>query len=199
MNFHPASLEDLQERVVRLERQNRRFKQLGVAALIVPALLLLLGEAPSKKTVEANEFVLRDDSGNIRARLFMTKETTTTAKELLGIDSSTPITIPPEATLAMYDNTGKIRVMLNGSDIAFEDAKGHLGGELGNGTLTLAGENNSFAMLSPYNLNLQDQDGFLATLGVTNIVTPRTGQTQRTSAASLVLFDKNKNVIWKAP
>jgi hypothetical protein len=53
--------------------------------------------------------------------------------------------------------------------------------------------------LSPYNLNLQDQDGFLATLGVTNIVTPRTGETHSTSAASLVLFDKNKSVIWKAP
>jgi hypothetical protein len=199
MTSNPAGLEILQARVVKLEQQNRRFKRLGVAALIVPALLLILGQAPSKKTVEANEFVLRDDGGNIRARLFMTKETTTTAKELLGIDNSTPMTIPPAATLALYDNKGQVRAMLNDSDIAFENAQGHLAGELGNGTLTLAGENNSFAMLSPYNLNLQDQDGFLATLGVTNIVTPRTGQTQRTSAASLVLFDKNKNVIWKAP
>ena len=89
--------------------------------------------------------------------------------------------------------------MLNGSDIAFENAQGHFGAELGSGTLMLAGEHNSFATLSPYNLDLQDQDGFLATLGMTNIVTPRTGQTQKTSAASLVLFDKNKNVIWKAP
>lgn len=199
MNCNPAGIEDLQQRVVKLEQQNRRFKQLGTAALIVPALLFLLGQAPPKKTVEANEFVLRDDGGSIRARLFMTKETTTTAKELLGIDNSTPVTIPPEATLAMYDNAGNTRVMLNGSDIAFENAQGHLGGQLGNGTLMLAGANDSFAVLSPYNLNLQDQDGFLATLGVTNIVTPRTGQTQKTSAASLILFDKNKNVIWKAP
>jgi hypothetical protein len=126
MNSHPASLGDLQERVVKLERQNRRFKQFGAVALIIPALLVVLGQAPSKKTVEANEFVLRDDAGNIRARLFMTKETTTTAKQLLGLDDLTPVKIPPEATLAMYDNTGNIRVMLNGSDIAFGDAKGHL-------------------------------------------------------------------------
>jgi hypothetical protein len=184
---------------VKLEQQNRRFKRLGIAALIVPALLLILGQAPSKKTVEANEFVLRDDGGNIRARLFMTKETTTTAKELLGIDSSTPVTIPSAATLALYDSAGKTRVMLNDSDITFENAQGHLGGQLGDGTLMLGGEKDSFAVLSPYNLNLQDQDGFLTTLGVTNIVTPRTGETHRTSAASLVLFDKNKNVIWKAP
>jgi hypothetical protein len=199
MNSDLLGFEELQERIVKLEQQNRRFKQLGVGMLAIAALILVMGPTPSKKIIDANEFVLRDDAGNTRARLFMTRETATTAKELLGIDNSTPVTIPPEATLAMYDNAGNIRVMLNGNDIAFENAQGHLGGELGNGTLALAGENNSFAMLSPYNLNLQDQDGFLATLGVTNIVTPRTGETHRTSAASLVLFDKNKSVIWKAP
>ena len=152
-----------------------------------------------EKTVEANEFVLRDDGGNVRARLFMTKETTTTAKQLLGIDDLTPVTIPPAAISALYDSAGNIRAMLNDNDIAFESAEGRFSGQLGNGTLMLASANNSFALSSPYNLNLQDQDGFLATLGVTNIVTPRTGETHKTSAASLILFDKNKNVIWKAP
>ncbi len=38
-----------------------------------------------------------------------------------------------------------------------------------------------------------------ATLGRSALVTPRTGETQMRSAASLVMFDKNKNVIWKAP
>lgn len=199
MNSDMRGFEDLRRRIFKLEKQNRRFKQLGVGILAIATVILVMGQAPSKKMVEANEFVLRDDDGNIRARLFMTKETTTTAKQLLGIDDSTPVKIPPEATLAMYDSTGQTRAILNGSDIAFENAQGHLGAELGNGTLALTGENNSFAMLSPYNLNLQDQDGFLATLGVTNIVTPRTGETHRTSAASLILFDKNKNVIWKAP
>ncbi len=69
MNSHPAGLEDVRERVIKLERQNRRFKRVGVAALIVPALLLVLGQAPPKKTVEANEFILRDSGGNARVRL----------------------------------------------------------------------------------------------------------------------------------
>ena len=168
MNSHQPGLEQLQERVVKLEQQNRRFKRLGMAARIAPAILLLLGQAPSKKTVEANEFVLRDDGGNVRARLFMTKETTTTAKQLLGIDDLTPVTIPPAATLALYDSAGNIRAMLNDNDIAFESAEGHLGGQLGNGTLMLASANNSFALLSPYNLNLQDSGRVFATLGVTN-------------------------------
>jgi hypothetical protein len=46
---------------------------------------------------------------------------------------------------------------------------------------------------------VEDADGFAATLGVTDLVTPRTGETHKTSAASLVLFNKDKNVIWKAP
>jgi hypothetical protein len=48
-------------------------------------------------------------------------------------------------------------------------------------------------------LFISDDQGFAATLGVKDLVTPRTGETHKTSAASLVMFDKAKNVIWKAP
>jgi hypothetical protein len=48
-------------------------------------------------------------------------------------------------------------------------------------------------------MHVEDADGFSATLGVANLITPRTGEKHTTSAASLVLFDKNKDVIWKAP
>lgn len=46
MNSRQPSLEDMQKRIVKLEQQHRRFKRLGMAALIVPALLLILGQAP---------------------------------------------------------------------------------------------------------------------------------------------------------
>jgi hypothetical protein len=71
MDSHPSGFEDLLDRLAKLEKQNRRFKLLGVAALVGVTLLLVMGQAPAKKTVEANEFVLKDDRGNIRARLFM--------------------------------------------------------------------------------------------------------------------------------
>jgi hypothetical protein len=48
-------------------------------------------------------------------------------------------------------------------------------------------------------LNVIDAQGFAAQLGVTELVTPRTGENHNTSAASLTLFDNSKNVIWKAP
>jgi hypothetical protein len=54
-------------------------------------------------------------------------------------------------------------------------------------------------VISRYNVGLFDENGFEAELGRTDLVTPRTGETQKRSAASLVLFGKDKNVIWKAP
>ena len=72
MKAQVQGLEDIQDRLLKLERQNRRLKQFGVAVLIASTSLIAMGQAPSKKIIEANEFILRDDSGNVRARLSMT-------------------------------------------------------------------------------------------------------------------------------
>jgi hypothetical protein len=48
-------------------------------------------------------------------------------------------------------------------------------------------------------LELGDAQGYKATIGSAGLVTPRTGESHVTSAASVTLFDKEKNVIWKAP
>jgi hypothetical protein len=332
MQSHFDGLEDIAARLLKLERQNRRFKQLGVAVLIASTSLIAMGQAPSKKIIEANEFILRDDSGkvrarlsmtvpegaatgfpsvaqltlsdekgknrvavsggtssetlsfvqreprsgvpgfsvfdeqgrargyfietngdgssvqlldakgnapirlglgevnadsvaagrvladsvaagrvladsvatgrvlvhdnggNLRARLFVTEKTTTT---LLGM--AEPMTLSPEALLAFYDEKGQPQVLFDHSNLVIESG-GHPSVMLGNGTLSLRGNGEStFALLSPYNISLSDQDGFSATIGLTNLVTSRTGETHKTTAASLVMFDKNKNVIWKAP
>ncbi len=56
-------------RLEKLERQNRRLKQVGAVALILTVSVLLLGQASPKKTVEANEFILNDTTGKTRAIL----------------------------------------------------------------------------------------------------------------------------------
>jgi len=48
-------------------------------------------------------------------------------------------------------------------------------------------------------LSLIDKQGFEAALGVWGTLTPRTGETHQTSAASLILFDRDKKVLWSAP
>lgn len=74
MNPQLPSLKELNGRLLKLEKQNRRFKQLGIAVMIVPTLLLIMGQAASKKTIEANEFILKDSSGKVRATLSLNEE-----------------------------------------------------------------------------------------------------------------------------
>ena len=54
------------------------------------------------------------------------------------------------------------------------------------------------AAVNPH-LTITDVEGFKSSLGVTGLVTPKTGETHQTSAASLVMFNKKGNVIWQAP
>ena len=69
MNFCQNKFDELHERLAALEKQNRRLKQLGVLGLIGGTLLLVLGQAGAKKTVEVNEFILKDGNGKVRAML----------------------------------------------------------------------------------------------------------------------------------
>jgi hypothetical protein len=62
------------------------------------------------------------------------------------------------------------------------------------------GDPNTHAtMLTDEAFGVFEIQGFEAQLGVSDLVTSRTVETHKTFGASLVLFDKAKNVIWKAP
>jgi len=69
MNFCEYNVEDLQNRILNLEKQNRKFKQIATAVLIIPSLLFVMGQKTVKKTIEANEFVIKDSGGKIRATI----------------------------------------------------------------------------------------------------------------------------------
>jgi hypothetical protein len=58
------------ERVERIERQNRRFRLLGGAALAAFGALVLMGQAPVKgRTLEAETIILKDADGKVRLRM----------------------------------------------------------------------------------------------------------------------------------
>ena len=61
----------MEERLSRLERENRRMKQAGVIALFVIAAVVLMGQLTGKagKVIEAEKFVVKDRFGKIRAEL----------------------------------------------------------------------------------------------------------------------------------
>jgi hypothetical protein len=202
-----------EDRLLKLEKENHRLKQLGTVALVVAVSLLVMGQASQKKkTVEADEFILKDNGGNVRARLSM------------NILTGAAPGVPAVAQLVLFDEKGKKRVMLDGGNtwgfsglslydeqerargyftetdslglgatLMLQDEQGHLQ------TRLKGGEVMALDNVTASRMQVDDAEGFAATLGATDLVTPRTGEKHKTSAASLVLFDKDKNVIWKAP
>jgi hypothetical protein len=261
-----TELEAVIERVGKLERQNRRMKRAGAVALILATAVFLMGQGASKKTVEANEFILKDASGKVRGRfgmdlslnggpqlslldsngdkralldvgdsagltlnhrsgknvesvvlvagndglsLYFGKNLRAAAKltmdqfgpdlaffdanakkrlnlQVVNADSSPGI--PSESGIALYDTAGKLRAGLDvradaqGSGLFFVDSAGKAG-----------------ASLDEKSLKLSDNEGFQTTIGTMDLVTPRTGETHKTSAASVVMFGKDKTLLWKAP
>ena len=107
MTSTQPNLGDIQDRLLKVEKQNRRFKWLGAAVLAFVAVIAVMGQVPSKKTVEANEFILRDAGGNVRAKLFVAQKSIATAKEVFGIDSSTRVTFPPDLRWPFMTIRGK--------------------------------------------------------------------------------------------
>ncbi len=53
--------------------------------------------------------------------------------------------------------------------------------------------------LEKASLEVSDEQGFSTRIGRTELETPRTGETHKTSAASIVLFDKDSKRLWSAP
>jgi hypothetical protein len=196
MIHQSPSLEDLQDRLIKLEKQNRRFKQLGVAAVIVPALLLVMGQAPSKKTVEANEFALKDNGGHVLTRLSI--------KALPGVAGGT--IQAPVMDFLDEDGNHTLSILggiggLGGSLFIYSQGKPTLvmdSAELRLGGITSTSGKET-TLIESGSLSLQDDEGFRTAVGTTDLITPRAGETHKSSAASLTLFDKDKNVIWKAP
>jgi len=203
VNSHPARFEELERRLLSVEKQNRRLKQLGAALLVSVTSLIVMGQAPSKKTVEANEFILNDGNGHVRARLRMGGDFFTVPElDLVDERGTTRVRLRGGfdrvgaaanfSGISVFDENGRERGMFdanaNGAALAFMNAKGSDDALVRAEGIMVSGP-----------VTVSDEQGFQAILGTTELATPRTGETHKTSAASLVLFDKNKSVIWKAP
>ena len=71
MTSQKTTLAEVYERLIKLEKQNRRMKQIGAVALVVVASVLVMAQALPEKIVMvdeviANNFVLKDNSGMLR-------------------------------------------------------------------------------------------------------------------------------------
>lgn len=98
---------DLEARLLRLEADNRRLRR-GLCALVVLAVApLLVAYVPANDKIEAAEFVVRDKSGAVRARLWVDDK--------------------GKARLVLRDQSGKSEAMLasdEGASLSLGDATG---------------------------------------------------------------------------
>lgn len=222
MSENAPELHELLSRVGRLEKENRRFKR-GALVLVAAAVTIGLmaqtkpqtpstssqkpkaAAKPAPKpaeppppgpvvatTVEAQSFVLKDANGHVRAEL-----------ALMG---STP-------SLKFRDESGSALVTLSLNDkpagplLLLSDPQHHASVALSvlenaGPQLSLAGERPDIQLrmgVSPdgTTLELSDKDGFMTSIG--NGVLAKNGQAKKTSAASIVLFGKDRKVLWSQP
>jgi hypothetical protein len=150
MGDSTSDLQSLTDRIEKLEGQNRLLKRGGLTLLLLPLVLIVMGQARPSDTLEAHSFVLRDSSGIKRAELVM---------------------LNAHPTLRFFDTHGRTRIALDGSSdspdfgsriwMAGEDEKSRL-------SLGLVGK-------YPFVL-VNDTEGFSSQLGNTpDLVGIRTG------------------------
>ena len=179
------------ERIEKLEVQNRRLRRCSVAILALLSAVILTGQgAPSPRVVEAQRFILKDSDGNVRGWM----GTIGNGSELsLGNVNAQPMM--------------RLIVSTDSSDLHFFGSRKsgmNLGLDSGNPDISIIGaEGNggagiTFGEYGP-SLTLQDAKGFSTIVGATQLEKPVNSGAFFTSAASIVLLDKDKKVIWRTP
>ena len=168
-------------RLERLEKENRRLKRVGLAVLTVASAIVLMGQTRTNRTILAEKFELINSNGKTQAEL-----TTFQGYPNLMLHG-------PEG--ARQGEAATIGISPTGPYVELEDSHGNRA-ILGEGSLSLLGGYGADS--GPY-ISLLDRQNYMTVIGSTDLVTPATGETHKTSAASLVLFGKDKNVLWSAP
>jgi hypothetical protein len=199
-----SQLEIMEKRLYTLERSNRKMKFGCIVALICATVLVSMGaQQATKRTIEANEFILLDPNGHHRARL---------SADSLG-----------DASLVFYDDSKKIQGIFAADRLVFSDLHGNariaIRPDSDGGTFIMTGRDGEGLEVSQDSdqvglymtkrsrevlkmsiekngpaIRLMDEQGFMTDLGQTDI-----GRLPTTSAASIVMVGKDGGVIWSAP
>jgi len=116
-------MDTLTTRLARLERETRRSKRITLVVLLGAAAAVLMGQtAPHRtpKSLEAEEFVLRDSRGQVRASLGTTQNPSATVLQIHGDNGKprTRLTVSSDGTssLEIMDTGERVRVLLGVKD-----------------------------------------------------------------------------------
>ena len=214
MDSEVIDIRVMAQRLEKLERQNRRLIQAGAMALVLLFSIVWMGQAPRKiRPLEADRFTLKDSTGKKRAELMMEE----TGPGLVLYDSVGKrigrfggVSNGAGLSLQSTEQGSKLSLVCQpaGPHLLLFDAAGKFRTELGasqRGPYLLLHDSNGSprAALALDNeqprLQLTDTDGFTAILGSNPLVTGNSQAVQKTNAASLLLFGKEREILWRAP
>jgi len=118
-----SSLDELTTRLERLERQGRRWRRTAFVVLLGAVGVVVMGQAPPHrlpKSIEAEEFVLRDSRGQVRASLGTPPGSNTTVFQFHGENGKprTRITVASDGTSSfeVMDTADHVRLLLGVRD-----------------------------------------------------------------------------------
>jgi len=118
-----SSLGELMARLERLERQGRRWKRTALVVLLGAVGIVVMGQAPQHrlpKSLEAEEFVLRDGRGQVRASLGTPPGSNATVLQFHGENGKprTRITVASDGTSSfeVMDAADHVRLLLGVRD-----------------------------------------------------------------------------------
>ena len=200
MDADLSNLQSIAARVEKLEKQNRLFKLCGLLLLLSASTLVVMGQARPTRIIEAQTFILKDANGNMRAEL-NTNKTGDPFLSFLGSKGKVNGWVSGDS-LTFYDTSARPVMMLGATQFSFDDAQGKsLMAADASGFMVNGAQGHISLELDSAGaaLRLSDPHGFSTTIGSADLVTPSTGETHHTSAASIRMFDDKRNVIWAAP
>jgi hypothetical protein len=183
------------QRIEKLERDNRNLKRvISILCVLFIAAFTMAQLRPAPKVIEAERFVVKDSSGKEKASL----GTETVGPERLVVTSLTiqdydakhqALTVISPASISLDNRIGERHYEATFSSLQGQSFRSSENGDEQELNMSLNGPT----------IKLADKQGFQTIIGATDLQTVKTGETHRTSAASILIFDKEKNVIWKAP
>lgn len=189
---------ELIHRLEKLEGDNRRFKTLALAALVLAAALGgIYASQPIPEEIAAHRFDLVDNSGTVRASMNV-GASGMSAVAVYNADGRPGAVIVTSGSggsvVEAYGPDGKSHAMMGapasgGAEFGLSDASGSP--RLG---MNVSSSGDPVIKLS-------DAQGYIMGLGSMSTVKPGNGERLQSSAASIVMFGNGRkhHVIWRAP
>jgi hypothetical protein len=206
MTTETIETDTILKRLEKLEKQNRRYKLVGFIGILLFASIFVMAQVSPKKVIEADKFVVRYPDGkeactmeidqrynfpqiilnypNGTQAVWLLGSTDTSQLKLTAPDYSVSTSLGASAPSVM----GDIKLTANGGLTVMSFKKDNPG-EIFSG-LDSNGD---------WNMYVRDKEQYRTVIGSTETVTSTTGETHKASAASITMFNKAGNVIWKAP